>query len=40
VPEVQPRVIAAAWRSDRALGPQAAALVDAAREVCAELAGA
>jgi molybdate transport repressor ModE-like protein len=38
VPEVPPRVIAAAWRSDQALGPQAAALVDAAREVCSEFA--
>jgi len=36
-PEVPPRVIAAAWRSDRALVPQAAALVDAAREVCRDL---
>src|SRR5215207_982991 len=34
VPEVPPRVIAAAWRSDRPLALQAAALVDAAREVC------
>ena len=37
VPEVPPRVIAAAWRADRPLAPQAAALVDAAREVCREL---
>ena len=37
VPEVPPRVIAAAWRADRPLEPQAAALVDAAREVCREL---
>jgi hypothetical protein len=36
-PEVPPRVIAAAWRSDRALEPQAAALVDAARAVCRDL---
>ena len=30
-------MIAAAWRADRPLAPQAAALVDAAREVCREL---
>jgi molybdate transport repressor ModE-like protein len=36
-PEVPPRVIAAAWRSDRTLVPQAAALVDAARAVCRDL---
>jgi molybdate transport repressor ModE-like protein len=38
VPEVTPRVIAAVWRADRDLAPPAAALVAAAREVCAELA--
>ncbi|MDP9231522.1 MAG: LysR family transcriptional regulator [Actinomycetota bacterium] len=38
VPEVPPRMIVAAWRSDRELTPSAAALVDAAREVCAGLA--
>jgi DNA-binding transcriptional LysR family regulator len=37
VPEVRPRVIAAAWRADRTLEPQAAALVDAARAVCRAL---
>ncbi len=40
VPEVPPRVIAAAWRTDRGLAPQAAALVDAAREVGRGLAPA
>ncbi len=38
VPEVPPRVIVAVWRADRGLAPPAAALVDAARDVCAELA--
>jgi molybdate transport repressor ModE-like protein len=37
VPEVPPRVIVAVWRADRGLAPPAAALVDAARDVCAEL---
>jgi molybdate transport repressor ModE-like protein len=37
VPEVRPRVIAAAWLADRTLEPQAAALVDAARAVCRAL---
>jgi molybdate transport repressor ModE-like protein len=38
VPEATPRVIAAVWRADQELAPAAAALVEAAREVCDDLA--
>ena len=38
VPEIGPRVIAAVWRADEDLAPAAAALVDAARDVCRDLA--
>jgi DNA-binding transcriptional LysR family regulator len=38
VPEMSPRVIAAVWQADQELPPAAAALVDAALDVCGGLA--